>query len=113
MTIFDRFRATSARLFDAFGTPATITSPGARTSDFITGNVTTGSGSSKAVLAALGKRRLVADDGTITIQSVAKANGSANAGDTLTIGTKVFMVSDVEEVAPDGGTPMLWILVLS
>lgn len=112
MSLYDTFRAVSAQLFVAMAAPATITSTGDRTINRITGVVTMAGDTTTDALAALGKRRLKADDGTITIQSVARCNRAARAGDQLTIGSKTFVVADVEEVAPDGGEPMVYVLVL-
>lgn len=112
MSYTDRFRPLAAKLFDAKATAATVTVAGKRTTDRITGEVTQAGSSTKTVMAVLGARRIAADDGTIRIQSIVKLNGSVKAGDTLTMGSNTYVIGDVEELAPDGGTPLMWTAVL-
>lgn len=113
MTAFDQLRDAAVVIFDKLAVPATITSAGAKTRDKITGTVSMAPGKTKAVRAVLSKRKTKTDDGTIKSEVVAKSNGPAKAGDTLKIGTKTFTVTDIEELSPDGGTPILWTLLLS
>lgn len=112
MSLYDDFRATAAELFSLFGVPATITSTGEKTRDFVTGTVVAAPTATRNVLAVLGKRRTVADDGRVVIQTTARANGPAKSGDTITIGSQSYQIGDVEDVAPDGGQPMQWVFVL-
>lgn len=113
MSFYDDMRDLTAELDREFGVPATITTKGSRTQNPISGDVTTTGSSVTPCLATLGKRDLRADDGTIVVQAIAGLNVSAEAGDTLKIGTLEFTVGDVEEDNPEGTTPMGWTVVLS
>lgn len=110
--IYDRLRGTTARLFVTFGVEATVSYQSAPASvDRITGKRIAGTVATKTVRAIMGRKRVTSDDGTTRIETIAKLDGSAVAGDHLTLG-KTYTITSVEEVAPDGGSPFLWIVGL-
>lgn len=111
-SIYDNFRSATAKRFAKFGVAATVTAAGEPLRDVITGTVTPGVAVTATGLAVLGKRRLVATDGTVRVQSTARLSIPAESGNTLAVGTRSFKITTVEEINPDGGEPMLWLAVL-
>jgi hypothetical protein len=114
MNIFDKFRDVAVKLGDIFFVPATISRPvvGVNGFDPIRSHVIS-TPTPIACRGALGQRTLVADNGSIVTQRTATLDTKPQAGDTLTLGTFTGKVSTVEEIAPDGQTPMMWRAVLS
>lgn len=112
MSFVDGFRPMAASLFDTMASPATITRTTKGAHDRIKGTFAPSTTEVRNCRAALGRRKLTADDGTIRVQSVARLNAEAQAGDVLKIGLREFTLGDVEEVNPDGTVPFLWIAVL-
>lgn len=112
MTIFDRGRDLASAALATYGTPATITT-GTSTTNRLTGAVTPGAGTSKAVRAILKPRKITSDDGTTTSALTAILNASAIPGDTLAINGASYTVEDVTETNPDAGVPLIWTVTLS
>lgn len=117
MSLFDDFRALTGELFDAFELPvATIT----RTVDAPQTNADRAAGRKGASTTTtltgrgvLGNRNLKLENGSIVQQSIARLSVRAVKGDKLTIGGATGLeVIEVEEVAPDGGSPLIVIAVL-
>jgi hypothetical protein len=116
MSVFNDFRKLSVDLFSAFEAPqATLTRTvtGVRTkADRSAGTKGTDTVTTISVRAFVGKRRVRAEDGTITTQTTARLDGEAKEGDKLTIGSMSYTVGAVEEVNPDGMGAMVYIAVL-
>ena len=116
MSLFDDFRAASAELFAAFDAPiATIThkSPGVRTdADMAAGRIPSPVITTTTVNAVIGKKKMTATDGTVRMETVARMNGTAEIGDTLTLNGNAFTITEMDEVNPDQGGAMIYIAVL-
>lgn len=116
MSVFDEFRAASAELFAAFDAPtATIThrAPGVRTDeDMAAGRIPSPVVTTTTVKAVIGKKKMTATDGTVHMATVARMNGPAEIGDTLTMSGNAFTIIEIDEVNPDQGGAMIYIAVL-
>jgi hypothetical protein len=117
MSVFvDRMRGVATTLFDKFDAPtATIThrAPGVRTDeDMAAGRIPSPVVTISTVKAFIGIKRLIADDGTVRMATVARMNGPAEIGDTLTMNGNSFTITAIDVVNPDQGSALLYTATL-
>lgn len=106
MTLFDKFRALKADLFDKFDAvtvAVTHTEPGVRTdADRARGRINAPITTTFTVRGFLGSTNRKAKDGTLYAQTTATLDAPVSVDDRIAFGSKTFTVTTVNEVNPDG-----------
>ena len=109
MNLFDEFRELAGELAIEMMVPAKLVRVGGAYDP-----ATDRKSRSKQVIACravMGARRVVAVNGVITNQTVARITVAAEAGDQLEIGGQTHTIASVEIIAPDG-KPIMWVGVM-
>lgn len=112
MSLFDEFGALVGELFSEFELPTitiTRTTLTRTTADRAAGRKGTSSALTLTGRGKIGTRKLKLDDGTIHQEATIMSDVELRENDAVGIGLRSFNVLAVEEVAPTGLTPMLWL----
>lgn len=107
MGLYNEFRALAVDLMEEFAVTASITRV-TRTYDEATDTVTSETTTSLPCKAVIAPRALDAKNEHINVKTMARLNIRPIIGDRLVFGGETYTVESVEEIAPDGGAPMLY-----
>ncbi len=104
--IYDEFRELAVDLMSEFAVVATLSrvTRGYDEAEDETAETTT----TIPCRAVIVPRKVRAEGGRITYETIAKLSVRPLAGDSLTMGTEVYLIGETEEVAPDGGAAIIY-----